>query len=174
MGSGRLSEALNAVADELLLWKELINEEGKYITSEKWDNNTSSYIYRTTKVLEPYPAPLVLNFTKGIPCFDSELEILGSIEKLKAASYPDGIPLFYNILMPLYDERELFKVTNEQIDERWRFLYEISSDVPLYQKERYAIDLEKGFLLNPKSPQIVFNNLVKPWFYPIRTTSIID
>lgn len=170
MGGGRLSDALDVVADELLLWKKLIKEEGNYITSEKWDKDTSSYIQRTINVLEPYPAPLVLNFTKGFPALDSELAVLSSIEKLKAVSYPDGVPLFYNILVPLYDERELYKITKEQVDERWGLLYEISSDFPPYQKTCYSIDLEKGIILNPKDPQSIYDILVKPWFYPTRTT----
>lgn len=170
MGGGRLSDALDVVADDLLLWKELINGEGKHVTSVKWDKGTSTYIQSTINALEPYPAPLVLNFTKGFPTFDSESAVLGSIEKLKAVSYPDGVPLFYNILLPLYDERELYDISKEQVDKRWGLLYEISSDFPSYQKSRYRIDLEKGIILNPKDPQVIFDILVKPWFYPVRTT----
>lgn len=170
MGGGRLSDALDAVADELIFWKESIKEEGKHVTSVKWDKGTSTYIQSTINALEPYPAPLVLNFTKGFPTFDSESAVLGSIEKLKAVSYPDGVPLFYNILLPLYDERELYDISKEQVDKRWGLLYEISSDFPSYQKSRYRIDLEKGIILNPKDPQVIFDILVKPWFYPVRTT----
>ena len=72
--------------------------------------------------------------------------------------------------MPLYDERELYNISKEQVDERWGLLYEISSDFPSYQKTSYRIDLEKGIILNPKDPQVIFDILVKPWFYPVRTT----
>lgn len=165
-GGGKLPETLSVVTGDIKLWEMAIKEGGRFISSIR-DNLEQRY----AEFREPSKAPLIINITKGFPPLDNEEDVLREVDKIKNISFPDGSPLLYNVLIPLYDDRVCFNITEDFVDSGWKLLFDISSDFPTYWKQRWQIDIGKGCLLNPRNSKEIFDILIKPWMIPFRTSS---
>lgn len=168
-GGGRLSETLSMVAEEMKLWKLAIKEGGRFIRSLSEDSG--HLLFKYGEFREPSKAPLIINITKGFPTLDNEEDVLLEVNIIKSISFPDGSPLLFNVLIPLFDDRECLNVTIDSVDPIWGLLWDISSDFPTYWKERWHIDIEKGCLLNPRDSKEIFDIFIKPWMNPVKTSA---
>lgn len=151
-GATHLDEAYEMVQDMIIDWIELLEDRGV---------NDSS------------PVPLVLNFTKGTIHADisSLMKIINSIMDIGTKN---GHPLLYNVLFPLWDERNDVLCTKDSMelgDEP--VFWEITSPIP---KEHKSFDnenenMQKGLILNPNNSEVIWKKLIQPWIWPPHTNT---